>query len=234
MKRAQKISILSSILLVVFIITSEIWVHYYTMFSLHAGLRDITAAIHQVCEEHGIKYWIGCGTLLGSIREGNIIAHDDDVDLCVPVAQIDRLAAVVAPLGLKMTRFADGLYKISHPGKPGVVDIFAVTPLHGYFVYMGYARTMFPTEKYEMDDEFRTNYLLGTYRVASESIFEPLRLNGPKKENALAYLHRTYGASWSKPRILFVHTLTGIRNTFWFSVIIAFYLLVQLVLVASF
>ena len=234
MKRAKKFLIVCSILLIAIITMSEIWVHYYTMFSLHASLRDMTAAIHQICEDHDIKYWIGCGTLLGSIREGNIIAHDDDVDICVPVDQIARLEIAVAPRGLQMTRFADGLYKISQKGKQGCVDVFSVLSLDGYFVYTGYARTMFPNEKYEANDDFRTHYLLGTHRVAGESIYEPLRLNGPKKEHALAYLHRTYGASWKKPRIMLVHTLTGVRCTFWYSVIIGFGLLVQLGLIASF
>ncbi len=34
-------------------------------------------------EQHGIRYWMDFGTLLGAFRERNLIAHDTDIDICV-------------------------------------------------------------------------------------------------------------------------------------------------------
>lgn len=42
---------------------------------------DILQAIHDFCKENNIKYSLGCGTLLGSVRHKGYIPWDDDIDL---------------------------------------------------------------------------------------------------------------------------------------------------------
>ena len=42
-------------------------------------LRDITA----VCNRHGIRYNMMCGSLLGTVRHKGFIPWDDDVDLLI-------------------------------------------------------------------------------------------------------------------------------------------------------
>lgn len=43
-------------------------------------LRDTIFYASNLFEEHGIKYWIDFGTLLGAVREGRTIPHDTDGD----------------------------------------------------------------------------------------------------------------------------------------------------------
>ena len=43
-------------------------------------LKNLEKTI-KIFEKHNIEYWAIAGTLLGSIREHNIIEHDDDIDL---------------------------------------------------------------------------------------------------------------------------------------------------------
>lgn len=224
----RAIAIIWVFLVLAFIVFTELWVHYYTMFELHASLRDTAAIIHKACHDHDIRYWIACGTLLGSFREGNIICHDDDIDLCILQEDLRRLMDVLPSYGLEITLFLDGLYKVTAKGKQGVIDIFVCHKTGPFYSYTGYGAMMWPSDKYEIHDDFSTMYTLGTYRVqhGHETSFEPLLLKGPSREHAQNYLRRTYGDTWNRPRISYVHCFTAIRHTFWYSFIVGLLLLV--------
>ncbi len=49
-------------------------------------LKDITA----FCNQHGIRYFLDSGTLLGAIRHCGFIPWDDDVDICMDVKNYRR------------------------------------------------------------------------------------------------------------------------------------------------
>ena len=42
---------------------------------------DITDEIHRICEEHGLRYFLAYGSLIGAMRHQGFIPWDDDVDL---------------------------------------------------------------------------------------------------------------------------------------------------------
>lgn len=62
-----------------------------TVDSLHDQLHDMLVATKRVLDEHGIPFFLGYGTALGSVRESDYIPWDLDVDLLVRWRDHDRI-----------------------------------------------------------------------------------------------------------------------------------------------
>ncbi len=58
---------------------------------IQLGILD---AITKFCDEHGIRYYISGGTLLGAVRHGGYIPWDDDIDINLPRPDCDKLIAL--------------------------------------------------------------------------------------------------------------------------------------------
>lgn len=56
----------------------------YDIRQLQLRLLDILMVVHQVCQQHNLRYYLVDGSILGAVRHGGFIPWDDDVDLCMP------------------------------------------------------------------------------------------------------------------------------------------------------
>ncbi len=65
----------------------------YEIRPLQLRLMKILQAVDAVCREHGLRYYIIAGTLLGAVRHGGFIPWDDDLDIGMPRPDYDRLLA---------------------------------------------------------------------------------------------------------------------------------------------
>lgn len=74
-----------------------------------ARMADLLEYADRVLGEHGIPYWISCGTLLGAVRHGGFIPWDDDIDVQVMLADRQRLLELSG-------RFARDGYRLLHAG----------------------------------------------------------------------------------------------------------------------
>ena len=74
---------------------------------------EILLVFDRVCRENGLKYSMCAGTLLGAVRHQGFIPWDDDIDLCMPRPDYEKLIRLsregkLFPEYLKLACFEEG------------------------------------------------------------------------------------------------------------------------------
>lgn len=85
--------------------------NYLTKPQIQEILLEILKEFDAVCRDHGIRYSLDGGTLLGAVRHGGFIPWDDDVDVIVPRPDYERL--------LKHPEWFKSPYLLQHINDPG-------------------------------------------------------------------------------------------------------------------
>lgn len=61
------------------------------MRALQLADAEILRIFDEVCQKHGLQYWLDFGTLLGAVRHQGFIPWDDDMDVAMPRESYNRL-----------------------------------------------------------------------------------------------------------------------------------------------
>lgn len=63
--------------------------------AVHQRLLDIAVIVDELCEKHGIPFYMISGTMLGAIRHKGFIPWDDDMDFAVPYQHYFDLTSIL-------------------------------------------------------------------------------------------------------------------------------------------
>ena len=75
----------------------------------------LLAIFDKFCKKNGLMYWLSYGTLLGAVRHKGFIPWDDDMDVCMPREQFNKLQLLLR------SEFEELGFTISDFGKPGYI-----------------------------------------------------------------------------------------------------------------
>ncbi len=65
----------------------------YDIDLLHRRILRILMAVDSCCREHGLRYYIWAGTMIGAVRHKGFIPWDDDIDIAMPRPDYEQLIA---------------------------------------------------------------------------------------------------------------------------------------------
>ena len=164
---------------------------------LHKKLLEMCEKITKIFNENNITYFIHSGTLLGSVREGNIISHDDDIDIAVFPYDVEFLLSDEFNKILEK----EDLKFIPFKTNKGIIKLKELKSSHGIFIDIFVFRKNAHKIEYESEVSRRLwkngwfdeeeLFPLTFYNLAN------LQLYGPN--NPYPYLNRHFGKNWKIP-----------------------------------
>jgi hypothetical protein len=181
------------------------WQHQKKVAKFQKNGYTVLNEIEHALEESGLETFLAFGTLLGFVREGGLIAYDDDIDICVinkGKNEWEILDDVMKKCGLMMTR--EFFYKenraIATYSRDGVnVDFYLFEVRDGR--YMTYS--FWPVDKnqkyqYGIYEDYKIveHFYPTPVGIHSEMIHDTFVL---LPQNGEEILEALYGKDWRTP-----------------------------------
>ena len=113
---------------------------------------SILEEMDRICQKHHLTYWLDGGTLLGAVRHGGFIPWDDDIDIGMPLADMQKFIEV-AP-----DELSEGLFLQTPQSDPSSKEpIIKVRDLNSLYVEFG--------------DNFNADYQKGLFVDIFQKLF---------------------------------------------------------------
>lgn len=112
--------------------------YLYRFIPIYPGIKPIDkekakenlSLLKRICNKHNLDFILFFGTLLGAIREHDFISHDEDIDIVMPISDIERFKDILFILrenGFEVARFERrGFISIIRNGE--YIDIYFFSP----------------------------------------------------------------------------------------------------------
>lgn len=168
---------------------------------IHSRLLEMLELILRIFKEYQIPYFIHSGTLLGAVRENNIISHDDDIDIAIFPENKDFILSKEFNDEIKKYNLKTEMVlqkdidkeiiklKYLHANHGIFMDIFVFEEIDDRIQYKApLCRRIWPRGFFEKEEM----YPIKKYKLRT------LEVDGPN--NPIPYLKRHFGSDWKIPK----------------------------------
>ena len=205
------------VIILITVVWAAVWVDRINLLArrkrdlprIHASLRRLLKDFQDICDKHNIEYWADGGTLLGAIRSGGIIPHDDDIDVSMTSDAMSALKKAVKDnrhLRVQMAHLPWGVHTIKNKAESDVwIDLFEVTTAEKD----GKSRVLY-LKPYRQSTRPKFWHDVDELRPLKKVRFEDTHIMIPK--SPIPYLERGYGADWTIPKEYALHTRVAVNK----------------------
>jgi phosphorylcholine metabolism protein LicD len=162
------------------------------LVSIQKSIDHLVKYLVEAFTDNNIRFWACGGTLLGAVRDENMIVWDDDADFCVHIDDIARMESIHLSDygGIVLHKTRKYWYKMKIPNRPGFVDVFVFCKKNNRYEYANeYCKKYWPNGWFSVDEIEKP---LSMYN------FGHLQVPGPS--DATLYFERHYGKDWNIPK----------------------------------
>ncbi len=145
-------------------------------------MLEMLKFIDAFCKEHGIRYWLAGGTLLGAMRHGGYIPWDDDTDIAMPRQDAERFKHLMLELHphpdfvLQCHETDSGYYGFWYVLRDLKSEYVQDSNLHRRRKYRGLQVDIFPMESHQNRLLHRLASTLG-YRLVERPLLRSVYAN---------------------------------------------------------